>query len=325
MKRGVPFPPFLVCLFLALCGCGYVGEPLPPALNIPVPVVDLRAAEYGDRIIVEFTLPSQTTEGLTLKTVQAVELLAGPGSNPFAQDAWERAGKKIDVPARQLGPVSYEMPAADWIGKELVLAVRTAGPKGKMSAWSNFAIVGVEAPLATPVGLKANATETGVLVSWSGSAPGYRVFRSTAGGKPEPLADAASAELTDSSTQYGATYEYQVQAVSGSNRMSALSAPVAITPADTFPPAAPGGLSAVPGLTGIELAWERNTEADFKGYNVYRATEDGPFERVASGVEAPTLSDAKVESGKRYRYAVTSVDLTGNESARSAPTEVVAP
>ena len=31
-----------------------------------------------------------------------------------------------------------------------------------------------------------------------------------------------------------------------------------------------------------------------------------------------------VEAGKRYRYAVSAVDQSGNESARSAPVEVMA-
>jgi len=36
-------------------GCGYIGEPLPPALNIPSRVTDLRAVEFGDKILAEWT------------------------------------------------------------------------------------------------------------------------------------------------------------------------------------------------------------------------------------------------------------------------------
>jgi fibronectin type 3 domain-containing protein len=34
-------------------------------------------------------------------------------------------------------------------------------------------------------------------------------------------------------------------------------------------------------------------------------------------IEAPVYSDSKVEAGKTYRYAVSAVDLAGNESERS--------
>jgi fibronectin type 3 domain-containing protein len=42
-------------------------------------------------------------------------------------------------------------------------------------------------------------------------------------------------------------------------------------------------------------------------------------------LEAPAASDRGIETGRRYRYAVTAVDQKGNESARSAAVEVVAP
>ena len=42
---------------------------------------------------------------------------------------------------------------------------------------------------------------------------------------------------------------------------------------DTFPPAVPVGLMAVAGVNSIELAWQRNTEDDFAGYQVYRSTD----------------------------------------------------
>ena len=41
-------------------------------------------------------------------------------------------------------------------------------------------------------------------------------------------------------------------------------------------------------------------------------------------VEAPNYSDRRVASGKRYRYAISAVDLLGNESARSQPVEAAA-
>ena len=103
-----------------------------------------------------------------------------------------------------------------------------------------------------------------------------------------------------------------------------MSETLAITPADIFPPAVPGALTAEPGVGAIELAWDRNAEPDFRGYNIYRSVEDGPFEKIASLIEAPAYSDRQVEAGKRYRYAVTAVDQVGNESERSTVAEATA-
>ena len=57
----------LLGMLFSLAGCGYIGNPQPPALDIPSAVIDLRAAEDGDRVLVEFTIPMLTTEGLPLK------------------------------------------------------------------------------------------------------------------------------------------------------------------------------------------------------------------------------------------------------------------
>jgi len=52
--------------------------------------------------------------------------------------------------------------------------------------------------------------------------------------------------------------------------------------------------------------------------------EAGPFEKLAALIEAPTYTDRQVEAGKKYRYAISAVDLTGNESERSPVQEATA-
>ena len=173
-----------------------------------------------------------------------------------------------------------------------------------------------------PAALKAANVEQGVALTWAGSGPKYRVFRAVGDGTPERLADSDAPQYLDASTGYGIRYRYFVQALAAEQRLSEVSEDETITPVDTFPPAVPAGVSAVPGVGAIELAWERDTDPDFKGYNVYRSTAGGAFDKIASLIEAPTYSDSKIESGRRYRYAVSAVDLLGNESARSELVEV---
>ena len=93
---------------------------------------------------------------------------------------------------------------------------------------------------------------------------------------------------------------------------------------DHFAPGIPTGLAVLAGAKTIELGWDRNTDADLAKYRVYRALGDGAFARVAE-VEPPAFRDAQIQTGQRYRYAITAVDRLGNESARSEPAEVEAP
>ena len=94
---------------------------------------------------------------------------------------------------------------------------------------------------------------------------------------------------------------------------------------DTFAPAAPAGLTAVPSTASIELVWERSTEPNVVGYRVYRALGNGPLELLADAQVLPAYSDHKIEAGKTYRYAVSAVKSNKKESKLSEPVEVAAP
>ena len=91
---------------------------------------------------------------------------------------------------------------------------------------------------------------------------------------------------------------------------------------DVFPPEAPQGVQAVASGIGqqpfIDLTWAPNTEADLAGYNVYRHAEGEPPVKInPESAKTPSYRDAGVERGKSYFYAVTAVDLRGNESSPS--------
>jgi|GEM_PF-288088 len=314
-ERSVPI------FLLLLTGCGYVSPVLPPLLDIPSQVPSINAAEYGNKIIVEFTLPELTTEGNPLRNVRSLEVRVGPGVTPMSTDAWAAAAKAYPVPSPVPGPFTREIPAADWIGKEVLISVRAIGPKGKPAQWATLKLLKVDAPLAKPTAVKADNVEQGVQVHWQGAAGKYRVYRSAPGATPERIGESDRAEYLDSSTQYDKTYEYRVQAFTDDAHGSEVSDADKITPEDKFPPSVPGALTAILGVNTIELAWTRNTEADFRGYNVYRSTDGGALVKIAELVAAPSFSDNKIEAGKKYRYEVTAVDAKGNESAHSTAAE----
>jgi len=298
-----------------LAGCGYVGDPKPPTLDIPSTIADLRAIQYGGKILVEFTLPALTTEGLTLSKVRSIKLRAAGGG----------AERTFNIPPKDPGAFEYEFDASEWAGKQVTLTVHATGPKGKTSGWSNAVVVAAGPPLGIPRNLKAEDAPRGVRLTWQGDGPAYRIFRSSGELAPAPVGDAMQPEYADGGAENGTAYRYFVLAFDGDTRQSEASTIVEITPRDAFPPAVPADLSATAGVDSIELAWQRNTETDFASYNIYRSTDGGAFEQIAGTVTAPTYSDRALETGKRYRYAVSSVDLVGNESPRSTVAEAVAP
>ena len=92
----------MVAAAVLLAGCGYAGEPKPPALRRPEKVSDLAAVERGADIVVTFTLPLETTEGLAIAEPPDVELRVGVVPSPWSQAAWEASSDRVPVPATPL-------------------------------------------------------------------------------------------------------------------------------------------------------------------------------------------------------------------------------
>jgi hypothetical protein len=288
---------------ILLTGCGYVGDPLPPALNIPEKVTDLRAVQRGGRIIIDFTIPARTTEGLPIKRLGPPDLQIGD--------------KPVEAPADK-GHI--EVPAKDWIGQDAAVRVRINNARGRYSGWSNTVTLSVVSPLEPPSDLLAKSDPQGVRITWAGAGEKWRVVRLG----DSKTAEVDRAEYLDADAAFGKEHRYQVVALLKTAE-SEPSAIVNITPKDEFPPVAPAALTALAGIDSVELSWDRNTEEDLKGYRMYRAAEAGPFEAIAALVEEPSYSDKTVMPGKKYRYAISAIDQTGNESAKSAPIEIATP
>jgi fibronectin type 3 domain-containing protein len=290
-------------LALLLAGCGYVGDPLPPALNIPEPVTDLTAIQRGDKIIVDYTVPSRSTEGLLLKRLGPPDLQIGD--------------KPVEAPADK-GHV--EVPAKDWVGRDAIVRVRINNGRGKYSGWSNAVTLSVIPTLQPPSNVVATSDRQGVRLGWAGEGEKWRVTRLG----DQKVTEVEHPEFVDTEAAFGKEYQYQVVALL-KTAQSEPSAVVTITPKDEFAPAAPAGLTALAGINSVEISWDRNTEEDLKGYKIYRALEAGPLEVIAPLIEEPAYSDKTVMPGKKYRYAVSAIDQTGNESEKSAPVEMTTP
>jgi hypothetical protein len=258
---------------------------------------------------------------LPITKLRSIELKIGPGDADFSRDRWAASATTYLLPPDELGPREFEIAAADWAGKEVIVGVRTTGQSGRVSEWSNFNVLSVSAPLAKPRLEAPRATAKGVALAWTGDASRYRVLRAALGDaepKLETAGETDAREYVDADAEFGMRYRYVVIGLSGDLQQSLPSDPVEIQPVDTFAPAVPSGAAAVAGVASIDLSWGQNTEEDFEGFNVYRAVDDGAFMLYAEKVGVPAFTDSKVEAGKRYRYTVTAIDKAGNESARSS-------
>jgi hypothetical protein len=307
-----------VALFAA--SCGYIGDPLPPALNIPQPVQDLRVQQVESTLDAFFTLPLKTTENLTLTDLAKVELRVGrlPESG-WNLDTWAAGAKVIAVPASKPGPTDVSVDVREFAGQEVALAVRTANQRGRASGWSNLVTVRIETPVVTPSEFVADSAPAGALIRWTGYDGPVLVFRDGT-----QVGEGSKGEFNDPRALLGKTYKYEIQA-RGDKAQGKRIGPVTVTIEDRFPPAAPTGLNVVAGAGTVELSWNPNPESDILGYIVQRATGTGKFADVAHYLDAPAFTDRDVQRGVRYRYMVTALDLRKNQSVTSQEVEITVP
>lgn len=320
---------FTLTLLAGLAGCGYVGAPLPPALNMPVAINDLAAAQRAGKIEIQFTPSLNSTDGMILPSLSAIELRAGEKTLDGSWDIhrWAETARRIDVTPIKAELTRVELAVTGWEGREVVFAVRSIGPRGRPADWSTPVVLRVVAPPQPPAGLTAEATADGVMLRWQAGEGTVRIYRKEASEEKESLTGTTGeSNYLDTGAVFGANYVYRVQRVVVAGEREAeslLSAPLSITPVDKFAPATPAGLIVQAGIGGVELAWDRNSESDLRGYQVWRATVGGELQRLGEPVTTASFSDRTAVAGARYRYAVSAIDTNGNESKTCDPDEVL--
>jgi hypothetical protein len=313
---------------MLMAGCGYEGAPLPPLANVPGRIAGLSCTQRGARLLIQFSTPQLTTEGLPIKPPLELDVRIGPGTEPVVEGEWTTGATRLPRGTVANGAANYEAPVDAWAGQRVIVGVRAIGSNGKSAGWSFGAIPVVPVP-QTPSVVRAENSAEGIRLSWTGLESGFRIFRRTGNDPLEPVADVSRPPWTDAATQPGQQYTYAVRAIvklpeaSGASREaeSELSAEVSLTPKDEFPPAVPSGLRAGAAPRSIELSWSANAETDLAGYRVYRGAAGEPMRRIAE-VGVPAYSDTKVEPAKTYRYEVSAVDRSDNESTRSPAVEI---
>lgn len=192
-------------------------------------------------------------------------------------------------------------------------------------------------PPLVPMGLTALDRDDGVLLIWNISPEGdvrsYNVYRSTSvegkyamiNSAPVPFDDP---RFTDTDLIRGQAWFYQVTAMDAAGNESPPCGAVTIIPQDTEAPGAVEGLSHTvdPDDMLVRLQWDPNPEPDIKGYFVYRAEGKKSMMRITSmpidAADDPRFEDSGFREkgllpGREYRYAVSAVDTSNNESERT--------
>ncbi|MBI3951131.1 MAG: hypothetical protein HY314_11840 [Acidobacteria bacterium] len=345
--------------WVLLFGCGKVGDPLPPAPRLPLRTRDLALTQRGPFILLRWPNPNvETLEslGFSLRRIDVYRLIQ-PLSAPETvseEEFAERAALIGSVDERQIRatPASEEFVFRDGplsqLNRRYYYAVRYVSTRGQSAALSNIApIIPSPRVAAAPKNLQARDQAQDVIaLTWNppeanidGSTPpvvlGDNVYRRTQDqsqfGLPiNGATPVTTLEFFDRKFQYGTEYVYTVRAISRGNAgevvESADADPVAHTPRDTFPPAAPEGLTAGSANAVISLFWTANSEPDLAGYNIYRAerADASESEWVKLNAELHILTTFRDETsirGKTYYYKVTAIDRAGNVSPASAIVE----
>jgi hypothetical protein len=361
-SSGLTAPRNLRSLSIALLaaflsGCASPGPARPPSLHLPRLVADLTAARIGNNVILHWTTPEKTTDGLKIRPPLTAEVCRELSSKPVTC-----------TPVKHLlvhpGPseASDALPGNLTVGSAALLTyrVRILNANGHSAGLSTpaFAAAGTAPPPVEQ--LKVTPVRNGAMIEWQPQpVPSFvdldrTLIQTNAPKKPSTKqprqlnastptevhlqAGKQSADpggTIDPTAQRGETYRYTAQRVDAvtldGDKLEMRSTPSSAITAvmrDTFPPATPAGLAAVPTESAqgsIDLSWEPNTEPDLAGYIVYRqpVAADGtltgaPTRLTPTPVPAPAFSDRTPVPGETYSYRIAAVDASGNASPTSA-------
>jgi len=242
----------------------------------------------------------------------------------------------LPAPIPPLVPLAPVIPAAPAVaapatsatsaspGEVHHFAVRTLGPTGDRSEWSNVVRIVPKAPPAAPAEIALNPRPDGIEVRWKPvpGALGYLIYRRDAAvktyGNAVKAVPAPAETAVDTDAKLGSSYIYAVTSVAQRAPLleSAIQSEREVRYADRFPPPPVRDLVALAEVGQVRLVWSASDAPDLAGYRIYRRDrEGGELRRLNDKPVAETeYTDSGVASGHSYVYRVVAVDAQGNES-----------
>lgn len=356
MRLAFCLVPMMVVATALLTGCGYAGEPKPPELKRPERVKNLDVTERGEKIVVTFTLPDETTEGLRIAEPPDVELRIGVTPATWNQAEWEKNSDRIAVPAgpwpspppkaprrsrsgkttttakaiRQAKQTTAAAKAADqamlvrtvdidpakYANKTVVIGVRVHGPSGRDDGWSRLISLEAKPVLPAPRDLKAANARDAVHLQWTANAPAFRIYRKLP-------ADTDWAQIGDSTQpsfdDKAIEYGKVVQyRVESVRKTGEIWQESDPSDAISWTPKDEFPPAVPTGLAAIS-----GTRTIELSWDLVADSDVAGYRvyrngvRVADGLRAASFSDKDVVMGMKYSYQVSAVDRAGNESGKS--------
>jgi hypothetical protein len=215
-----------------------------------------------------------------------------------------------------------------------VYAIRGLTRGGRPGPPSTRVEIPLVDPPPTPPAPSPTATETAIVLSWiplvSMDRLTYNIYK-VGGLDPINAAPVAEGRYERAGVQFGTEECFvlrSVHKIGAINLESGSSDPACLTPRDTFPPAAPKGLSLVAGTGLMNLSWDGNKEPDLGGYLVLRGEVPGDTLQplTPAPIASTSYEDKTVMPGVRYVYVIVAIDKASpaNRSAQSARIEETA-
>jgi hypothetical protein len=203
-----------VILLVTLVACAAPSPPLPPSLELPAPATDLHAVRKGNKVVLTWTVPQQTTDGEGIRfpgpTRLCRALLSTPDSTrdltkdkladcgpPAAELTFlqlETTKEKPSSNGPQRVSARYQDPLpVNWMrdpAASVLYAIESLNTSHRSAGLSNQVRVAAAPTKPPPTDFAVQLTAQGVLLTWTGpllSIPGgdgtphyfYRVLRST--------------------------------------------------------------------------------------------------------------------------------------------------
>lgn len=230
-------------LTLATVGCAAPTPPQPPSLELPLPVVDLKAVRKGDRVLLSWTLPVETTDGDGIRfsgptricrTQQDTMAECGVPLEELAASQLETEKKKTgaNVPARVTAHFADNLPRDLLVDPRALItyAIESLNSEKHGAGISNTVKVPAARTEPPPTDFKGELTAGGVVLTWKGpvlSLPAglgvpravYRVSRTQEGATERTLVGEvllgrqAEMRLVDPAFTWEKTYEYRIEVV----------------------------------------------------------------------------------------------------------------
>ncbi len=337
-KRRISLLFFSLCLFFLWGACGKKGPPVSFDRIVPKAITDLGALVREGRVVLQWSLPRENTDGSDLVDLVGFKVLRG-SPEEGCEDCPERL---VPVAEVDLAPgVNHWIEAnrVFWAdrglraGKKYLYRVRAFNRRGHFSQGSNRVELQWDIPPSPPKQFQGVAGDGVVKLQWVAAkeAGGYNIYRSEKGEgfslsplNPRPIKETY---YRDTGVVNDVEYRYVVRSVrkAGETLIEGdSSTPIIVAPVDLIAPSRPTGLAAFPLAEGMELTWIANPESDVVGYRVYRRRVFEPkFERLTDEIVRETFYlDRDVRTGEEYDYGVTAIDGSRHQN-ESAFSEIV--